>query len=34
MMWALWSLKLGEVGWRHGGVGAPVPRLIGGGVKY
>lgn len=30
--WALWSLKLGEVGWRVWGVGAPVPRLGGGGV--
>lgn len=24
--WALWSLKLGEVGWKVRGIGAPVPR--------
>lgn len=29
--WALWSLKLGEEGWRVEGVGAPVPRLVGSG---
>lgn len=31
VIWALWSLKLVEVGQRGGGVGAPVPRLVGGG---
>lgn len=31
VIWALWSLKLGEVGWRRGEVGAPVPRLVGAG---
>lgn len=34
VLWARWSLKLGEVGQRGGGVGAPVPRLVVGGVKY